>query len=174
MSQGTKINSWTQVEIDLDKGSNQFQIQFIASNDGENTKFLAIDDIQLSSGTCKPVATTTPKPTENPLAVDVTCSFNVSACDWHNTSSPTTNGAFRLSDPYHHKYGLPKYDHFGNNKGKYIYLYNGQSNGSIIRGGMHTIEKYSGKTTYVCLSFWFYMRTDGNANFNLTRFETKR
>ena len=149
----TTEREWVPMEIEFYPLFTNFKIQF-----GVNTKdknfFVAIDDIELNVGSCKPEV-----PSDKLIkAEDLSCNFDKqSMCKWREISEPLHGGEWRISasndflvNPW-----LPKFDHTTQGYDGYYLYVDRRSEQSATAILTTVIEENDLPPSRYCFSLWY-------------------
>ena len=178
----TSSSKWIKTQVDITT-TQAFRIVFQVTTDDGGT-YLAIDDIKYKTGACSGtgVSTLPPIPTTVVPIASLSCNFRGSweLCGWTSPISTLTgvNTAWKVgyasleSHPYQ-----PKGDHTtGSSEGGYAYIYHSSTdvtyNNFKQRKAVMTVTNKqpitSGTTTPFCFTLWYFMKTSGYVELNIT------
>ena len=171
----TQLGVWTKTTVDI-SSLKPFRISMSVTS---NTPaiYLAVDDFTYKSGTCSGTAVTTPVPTGAPIA-DVKCDFESrTLCSWKSQTYQTYQ-TFNITSPNETPVMgsnnlFPVSDHTAmSSYGHYAYIaHTLVEQNKLVGDSSATIYNQLNPIGYrgpVCLSLWYYMRTNSFAQMNIT------
>ena len=160
--------SWTVQSVTIPKMNKAYRIALEISTDVPET-YMAVDNFVFTSGSCKSVAVTTKAPILVPKQ-SLSCDFEngKSLCQWA-TPDPDNNWQVTSDSEQPNEgvvYQRPPTDHtFKTKQGQFALVEH-----YLIAGGSHTaiMNATDQGIGPLCLSLWYYMRTEGFAKLNVT------
>jgi hypothetical protein len=156
---------WVYRQVDIHSEA-QFRLAFHVYSRNAST-YLAMDDITYTIGSCTNATTVTSTTPSHTDLQYLSCDFeSITFCNWQNNASfpwKFNNINVQLLPM------MPTVDHTKQNvMGRYVYVYHDQTNAATNSSNSAVMSIDSNYLGAICVSFWYYMRTNGRSQINVT------